>query len=149
MKHKRLVAVGTFIALAAMVGGIVWWLVSGDKESTESASHASSATSQSVQQTTPTIPPPNVTQLVQVLSGEDKAAQAELLLPEYRDADWIAEDVVPEGMAISIDPKTSVSSGVYGQLVANLRHSDGRSQTYVIHMENRGGQWFILTFEEV
>jgi hypothetical protein len=147
-RNKRiLAAAGVLIVLAAVSITLLLLNREGKTEDTGKSQTPIKPTTSS-SSALPTYPPPNAEQFANILTGDDKAAQAAILLPEFRDAEWSAGDVVPDGTTLTIDQESFVSSGVYGAFEAKIEALSG-VENFVIHLQNHDGQWLIWTFEEV
>ncbi|HEU5122333.1 MAG TPA: hypothetical protein VFT59_05825 [Candidatus Saccharimonadales bacterium] len=126
------------LAVAAVI-----WLQKDTKDSTNSTSSTGAN-----QTAAPAGPPPNAGEYVRVLSGTDKNAQANLLLPGFRAANWSAEAVVPDGMALRIDQESFKASGPFGVMTGRIVESDGSLvQDFFIYLQYQDGKWLIRTFE--
>jgi hypothetical protein len=151
MKRKHvLFLVGVSTALA--VGVAVFLLSGGSNQNDPSGTSPPVSASQPPHASTPELPvypPPNTKEFAQVLNGSNKTAQANLVLSQFRTADWSADDVVPDGMTLVIDEKF-VSSGIVGQATGRFETSTGSiAHEFVIWFQYQDEHWLIWTFEEV
>ncbi len=150
MKRKHVfIAVGAVIALVAIAAVIV--LTSGSNQDPATSATLPKPTVPSKSTSgLPSYPAPDTAKYAQVLNGSDKAAQAELLLPEFRTASWSADEVVPDGLTLVIDQNSFWSSGIIGQVTGRFETAGGLVvRNCVIWLQYQDGRWLIWTFEEV
>ncbi len=150
MRRKHVfIAVGAVIALVAIIAVILLTHGSNQGSGTSATSPQLTVPSTSTL-ALPSYPAPDTAKYAQILNGSNKAAQAELLLPEFRTANWSADEVVPAGSTFVIDQNSFWSSGIIGQVTGRFETAGGLVvRNCVIWLQYQDAHWLIWTFEEV
>ena len=81
--------------------------------------------------------------LERAMMSEDKEAQARVLVPEKRGAQWNARAVIPPGVQLTIDYVHSVRQPD-GTAVVPSKLSNSSQTTYMIRLRQENGRWLIV-----
>lgn|GEM_PF-3380185 len=148
MSKKRLFAViGGVVSLAA-VAVLLWWVLGSKADQTSASQQATP--SMSVQAPAPStaqqlpFTAEDAVRLEQALNSNEKAVQAQALVPELREGEWLSSGVLPDGVTLKIDRNSFVPE----KAIVQADVSDSAHTRFVLYLTYAEGKWLIATTEK-